>query len=235
MAWQGMQQPFVAPPAGAPSPGVAAVLGLIPGVGAMYNGQFFKGLIHVAIFALLVSLASHIGIFGILIAGWIFYQAFEAYHTAVARRDGLPLPDPLGLNEIGNRLNLGAQNRPPYPGAPGAASGPVGGVSPAGGNVPPPPPPYQAYSPTPGYASYSDPMVPPAPPVPPVPPVPPMHWRRREPIFAVILVGFGLILLLNQVGIVTERAFDFLWPLALIGFGGWLIVRRMGDSRGGSQ
>ena len=237
MAWQGMQQPFVAPPAGAPSPGVAAVLGLIPGVGAMYNGQFFKGLIHVAIFALLVSLASHIGIFGILIAGWIFYQAFEAYHTAVARRDGLPLPDPLGLNEIGNRLNLGAQNRPPYTGAPGAgpAAGPVGGVPPAGGNVPPPPPPYQAYSPTPGYASYSDPMVPPAPPVPPVPPVPPMHWRRREPIFAVILVGFGLILLLNQVGIVTERAFEFLWPLALIGFGGWLIVRRMGDVKGGGQ
>ena len=30
------------------------MLGLIPGVGAMYNGQFFKGLIHVVVFAVLV-------------------------------------------------------------------------------------------------------------------------------------------------------------------------------------
>ena len=35
--------------------------------------------------------------------GWVFYQAFEAYHTAKARRDGLPLPDPFGLNNIRTR------------------------------------------------------------------------------------------------------------------------------------
>ena len=102
MAWQSMQQPFIAPPAGGPNPTAAAVLGLIPGVGAMYNGQFFKGLIHVVIFAVLVNLADHYGIFGLFIAAWILYQSFEAYHTAVARRDGTPLPDPLGLNEVGN-------------------------------------------------------------------------------------------------------------------------------------
>ena len=102
-AWQGVQQPFVAPPVGAPSPGLAAVLGLIPGVGAMYNGQFLKGLVHVVIFAVLVS-AAHVyrHRFGLFIAGWIFYQVFEAYHTAKARRDGEPLPDPLGLNEVSN-------------------------------------------------------------------------------------------------------------------------------------
>ena len=55
-AWHSYQQPFVAPPAGSPNPAAAAVLGLIPGVGAMYNGQFFKGLIHVVIFAVLVSM-----------------------------------------------------------------------------------------------------------------------------------------------------------------------------------
>ena len=38
-AWQTFQQPFVASPAGSPNPSAAAVLGLIPGVGAMYNGQ----------------------------------------------------------------------------------------------------------------------------------------------------------------------------------------------------
>ncbi len=102
-----MQQPFVAAPAGAPSPGLAAVLGLIPGVGAMYNGQFIKGLIHVVIFAVLVSAAHIYGIFGLFIAGWVCYQVFEAYHTAKARRDGEPLPDPLGLNEIGNMVCRG--------------------------------------------------------------------------------------------------------------------------------
>ena len=92
---------------GAPNPAAAAVLGLIPGVGAMYNGQFFKGLIHVVIFAVLVSIGDHYGIFGIFIPAWILYQSFEAYHTAKALRDGQPLPDPLGLNEVGNWLNLG--------------------------------------------------------------------------------------------------------------------------------
>ena len=59
--WRGNggQQPFVAPPVGGPNPVLAAVLGLIPGVGAMYNGQFIKGLIHVVIFAVLVS-AAHV-------------------------------------------------------------------------------------------------------------------------------------------------------------------------------
>ena len=38
-----------------PNPAAAAVLGLIPGVGAMYNGQFIKGFIHVVIFAVLVT------------------------------------------------------------------------------------------------------------------------------------------------------------------------------------
>src|SRR3974377_2181168 len=64
VAWRNMQQPFVAPPTGSPSPVAAAVLGLIPGVGAMYNGQFFKGLIHVVIFAVLISITDHYPIFG---------------------------------------------------------------------------------------------------------------------------------------------------------------------------
>ncbi len=229
IAWQSMQQPFTAA-AGAPSPVAAGVLGLIPGVGAMYNGQFFKGLIHVAIFAVLISISSRFAIFGIFIGAWVLYQAFEAYHTAVARRDGLPVPDPLGLNEIGNWFSSGSHNRPPYPGATGAGpvAGPGSAAPPASGYAPPQ---YPSYAQA-GYQGYGDPAVPP---VPPMPPVPPVHWRRREPVFAVILVGFGLVLLLNQIGIVTERAFDFLWPLALIGFGGWLIVRRMEDVKGGGQ
>jgi len=102
-----MQQPFVAPGAGGPNPSVAAVLGVIPGVGAMYNGQYFKGLIHVVIFVVIISITTHYGIFGLFIPAWILYQSFEAFHTAKAIRDGQPIPDPLGLNEVGNWLNLG--------------------------------------------------------------------------------------------------------------------------------
>ena len=61
-AWQNMQQPFVGPPAGGPNPSVAGVLGLIPGVGAMYNGQYFKGLIHVVIFVVIISITTHYGL-----------------------------------------------------------------------------------------------------------------------------------------------------------------------------
>lgn len=240
IAWQNLQQPFVAPPmASGPNPAAAAVLGLIPGVGAMYNGQFFKGLIHVVIFAVLVSISGRYGIFGIFIAAWIFYQSFEAYHTAVARRDGLPLPDPLGLNEIGNWLNLGTHPRPPYPGTPaGPMPGqPTAGTPGATGAYAPPPPPASAYAPAasaqyPPPPGYGEP-VPPG--VPPMPPVPPLTWRRKEPLGAIFLVGFGLILLLDQMGIVSGRFLGFLWPLVFIGFGLWLIVRRMGDTKGGTQ
>ena len=109
MAWQSAQRPYVPPPAGGPSPGLAAVLGVIPGVGAMYNGQFVKGLVHVAIFAVLVSATHVFGVFGIFVMGWIFYQMFDAYHTARARRDGDPLPDPLGLNELSGWFVAGGQ------------------------------------------------------------------------------------------------------------------------------
>jgi len=89
--WQAFQQPFVAPPAGIPNPTTAAFLGLIPGVGAMYNGQLFKGLIHVVVFAVLVSIADNYKIFIMFVFAWVLYQSFEAFHTAKARRDGLPI------------------------------------------------------------------------------------------------------------------------------------------------
>ncbi|HVC46028.1 MAG TPA: B-box zinc finger protein [Terracidiphilus sp.] len=219
LSFQNLQQPFVAAQLGGPNPVAAGVLGLIPGVGAMYNGQFFKALIHVVIFAVIVSLTGNYPIFGIFIAAWILYQAFEAYHTALARRDGQPLPDPLGLNEVGNWLNLGSRNT--YP-PPPAGVPPMGQTPPAGGAYPP------------GAGAYP-PGVAPAPPMPPIPPVPPLFWRRREPIGAIFLVGFGLILLLNQMGWVTRQMLGYLWPLVFIGFGVWLIVRRMGDAKGGSQ
>src|SRR5215469_199466 len=39
------------------NPGAAFALGLIPGVGAIYNGEFVKAAIHVLIFGTLISFA----------------------------------------------------------------------------------------------------------------------------------------------------------------------------------
>jgi TM2 domain-containing membrane protein YozV len=232
-SWQAFQQPFAVPPPDGPNPTAAAVLGLIPGVGAMYNGQYFKALIHVVIFAVLVSMADHYGIFGIFIGAWVLYQSFEAYHTAKARRDGLPMPDPLGLNEVGNWLNLGA--KPPYPGQP---QGPAQGAyqQPAAGQYQAPyqAPPYQEapyqnpYAPP--AAAYGDPGLPPIPPVP-----PPFTWRRKEPIGAIVLIALGVLFLLGQLDVFHGRMFEFTWPLLLICLGAWLIVRRFGESHGGSK
>jgi len=246
-AWHSYQQPFVNQNAGSPSPSAAAVLGLIPGVGAMYNGQFVKGLIHVVIFAVLVSAAHLYGVFGIFIAAWIVYQSFEAYHTAKARQDGMPLPDPLGLNELGNMINPGA--RGPYPGPPG--QGPVG-QSPAGQGTGEPvgqtgqastargyQTPYQQgpyqqtpYQQAPYQTAYQGPFTPP---VPPVPPVPQVGWRRREPIGAIVLIGLGMLFLLGQLDIFSGRLVEYTWPVLLIALGVWLIVRRFGETQGGSK
>jgi hypothetical protein len=77
------------------SPGLAFVLGLIPGVGAIYNGQYAKGLVHVIIIGLTISILSNDAargfepLLGLLLAGFWAYMAFEAYHTAQRRQQGL--------------------------------------------------------------------------------------------------------------------------------------------------
>jgi hypothetical protein len=109
------------PHPGGPNPAVAAVLGLIPGVGAMYNGQFIKGLIHVVIFAVLVSAAISMESSASSLPHGSSISRLRLT-TPRARRDGLPLPDPLGLNEVGNWLNPG--HRPQYPGQPGVGPNP---------------------------------------------------------------------------------------------------------------
>jgi TM2 domain-containing membrane protein YozV len=116
--------PYLAPAYSAPvadpsvSPPLAFVLGLIvPGVGAIYNGQYAKGLVHAIIFGLLVSIISSGSasglepLFGILIAAWVFYMAMEAYHTAVRRRNGGPVDEFSSLIDLhtrGSRFPAGA-------------------------------------------------------------------------------------------------------------------------------
>src|SRR4051794_23344293 len=77
------------------SPALAFVLGLIPGVGAIYNGQYIKGLVHAVVFGVIVSLisgnddGSAAPFLGILLAAFVFYMPFEAYHTAKKRQMGI--------------------------------------------------------------------------------------------------------------------------------------------------
>ncbi|MCZ2148753.1 MAG: DUF5668 domain-containing protein [Bryobacterales bacterium] len=96
--------PYTAPPpqpsaAGASvSPGLAFILGFIPGVGAIYNGQYAKGFVHVLIAGLLFSLSGHESgvmepLFKMFIPVWIFYMAFEAYHTAKKKSLGEPVDE----------------------------------------------------------------------------------------------------------------------------------------------
>jgi len=87
------------PDAGA-SPGLAFLLGLIPGVGAIYNGQYVKGLVHVVVLGILISIVSSgegagglEPLFGMMIGAWVFYMAFEAYHTAKKRQLGQPVDE----------------------------------------------------------------------------------------------------------------------------------------------
>jgi TM2 domain-containing membrane protein YozV len=86
--------PYTAGPANAASPGLAFLLGLIPGVGAIYNGQYAKGLVHVVILGILISIintGSANGLeplIGMLIGLWVIYMPFEAYHTALRRQRG---------------------------------------------------------------------------------------------------------------------------------------------------
>ncbi len=105
------QPPFtgvpVAPPAAAngrraANPAVAFILGfLFPGLGAVYNGEYNKALIHIVVFATFVfGLSSDLdggmkAVLGILLAGFIFYMAFDSMRTAEAQKRGEASADPL--------------------------------------------------------------------------------------------------------------------------------------------
>ncbi len=226
--------PGVIAPSG-PNPGTAFALGFIPGVGAFYNGQFIKGLVHVLVFVILIGITQNHGIFGIFIFAWIAYQVFDAYQTAKARRDGLPLPDPFGLNELGAKLGVqnpqdmnrafhqgwssvegwfdrqGRPSTPPVPPPPGVGAPPMAGFTPVAGFT-------DLYSSQP-YAP-----IPPMPGVDPAMPPPPV--RRHEPVGAIILIGLGVLFLLNTLDIFHFDWLGRLWPLLIIAFGALLFVRR---------
>jgi len=86
----------------APSPLLAFFLGFLPGLGAFYNEQFGKGIIHLALFLFLfimgvdgaVSGGAEAALWICISALWV-YMPIDAYRTAKARQVGQPLDDPL--------------------------------------------------------------------------------------------------------------------------------------------
>jgi len=99
-------QPAMPPAATGAPPALAFILGFIPGVGAICNGQYAKGLIHAVVFGLLITIANnaHSGSIeafnGIMIAVWVFYNAFEAFHTARKRQAGAAVEEFSSLFEF---------------------------------------------------------------------------------------------------------------------------------------
>lgn len=94
----GYAYPIPTPP-GAPNPGAALGLGFIPGLGAVYNGEYIKGLIHVLIFGGLIALLNSNSIpdgmqamAGIFLGVFYCYMPIEAYMTAKAKAAGQAPP-----------------------------------------------------------------------------------------------------------------------------------------------
>jgi hypothetical protein len=155
--------PYTAP-APDSSPALAVLLGIVPGVGAIYNGQYAKGLIHAVIFGLIITVISGPGssgfkaMMGILLAAWEFYMIIEAYHTARKRRDGI------AVDEFSSMVNL-------------------------------------------------------------------RGTRTGVPLGAIVLIGLGVLLLLETSGLVSMDHILRYWPAALIVVGVYMLYARI-EQRG---
>ena len=166
--------PYSAPAVPNPgvSPGLAFLLGLIPGVGAIYNAQYAKGIVHVLVVGMLISITSSNSagglepLFGLLTAVFWFYMAFEAYHTAKRRMLGLP------VDEFSSLVQL-----------------------------------------DPG--------------------------RAGAPVVPVLLIVFGVLFLLNNLGLLYIAQVMRFWPVLLIGAGAWMLYARFRPAKssepGGEQ
>ncbi len=95
----------VAAASGTPNPGLAALLGFIPGLGAVYNGEYVKALIQVLIFGGIIAAlttdlpAGVIVILAIALGCFYFYMPIEAHRVAKAKRAGQPEPPDLVVGQ----------------------------------------------------------------------------------------------------------------------------------------
>jgi LiaI-LiaF-like transmembrane region/B-box zinc finger len=199
--------PVVAPGVDTPNPALAAALGFIPGLGAIYNGEYMKGLIHIAVFAgIIAMLNAQVSdslqvFFGIGLGCFYFYMPIEAYRTAKMKR--------------AMAYGFGAYAAPPAPptAAPGMPAGTVAFTGPA-------------ESPYTG-----------APAAPPQPQGQVQQWPYRGSMTgAVVLIIVGVLILLANMGLLSGDWLGHWWPLILIAGGVWLFWKRFHEPAGtGSQ
>jgi hypothetical protein len=113
------QMPATSPNRDRSNPTVAFLLGFLPGMGAFYNGQYGKGMMHLAIFLVLFITGTEGSMSGgataalwICLSGFWVYMAIDAYRTAKARQAGETLSDPFDSfaqgRPIGPILLIGA-------------------------------------------------------------------------------------------------------------------------------
>src|SRR5207253_10576438 len=111
--------PPASPSCSRSSPVLAFFLGFLPGMGAFYNEQYDKGMIHLAIFLVLFITGIDGSMSGgaeaalwICVAGLWVYMRIEAYGTAMARQTGESVSAPLDSftkeRPIGPILLIGA-------------------------------------------------------------------------------------------------------------------------------
>lgn len=180
----------------APSPALAAVLGFIPGLGAIYNGEYIKGIVHIAIFAGMIAMLHNPlsqgmqVFFGISLACFYFYMPIEAYRTAhakqMAARGPLRPPVATAAAPAGMPSPVAASLAPAGTGPAGASSAGVG--------------PPVASGQRPGYFS----------------PV----------TGAVILITLGVLVLLANLGMLEGEWLGQWWPAILVGIGAWMLWKR---------
>lgn len=86
-----------------PHPFLAGLLGFVPGLGAVYNGQYVKGIVHAAIFGMLIAIsttADNDAVPALMVPMVIFfvlYMPIEAVRTAQAIRRGEEVKEMSGI------------------------------------------------------------------------------------------------------------------------------------------
>jgi hypothetical protein len=141
---------------GAPIPGLALALGLVPGVGAIYNGQVLKAIAQVLIFGSLIAMGDRVNgsaesLFGLATAVFYFYMVIDSYQTAKRKKLGLPVQEWFGLGDA----------------------------------------------------------------------------KLNAPVGAALLIGLGVLFLLDNLGVEVFPALGRIWPLGLIAVGVLMLRKRM--------
>ena len=141
-------------------PARAAICAIIPGVGAVYNREYVKAIVHFAIFAGLTIISESVSIFGLAAFAFYVFTIIDAYRSAevIARRG---TSDPLIRSQDASGLNL-------------------------------------------------------------------LLWGG-------LLIGMGVLFLLDNLGAIRLRDAVQFWPILLIGLGIYLIISQYAARKGASR